>query len=166
MKKSVIQTYRAVVVRVKARRAWKLWEESGPCALSPGWASLTGSEVGVGGGGGASTGDCEIGRVSVCLRGSSNRGSGGMGQHAGQQRQCGGVSGTPGNSPPTEPHTWLMRPPFPSQPWTFLSFASVTSSAGVIERGRVIECQGGRGVGCKGWRSGIGKSPRVTAIQG
>lgn len=138
MKKSVIQTYKATEVRDKAKRGWKQWEESGPRALSPGWAGLAGNEVG-GGGGGASTGDCEIGRVSVSLRGSSNRGLGGMGLHAGQQRLCGGVSRTPGNSPPTEPHTWLMGSPSPSQAWPLPSLTPVTISAGAIERGRVIE---------------------------
>lgn len=42
MKKSVIQTYKAIEVRDKAKRGWKQWEESGPRALSPGWAGLGG----------------------------------------------------------------------------------------------------------------------------
>lgn len=50
MKKSINQTYRAVAVRDKATRDWRRWEESGPRAVSPSQAGLSGSEVGGGGG--------------------------------------------------------------------------------------------------------------------
>lgn len=140
-----------MAVKDRARRGWRQWEESGPRALSPSWAGLAGGEVGVGGGGGASTGDCEIERVSVSLRGSSNRGSVGMGLRGGQQRPCGGVSRTPGKQPSHRaPHS-AHEAPFPVPGLGTPLFCSCYQPCWGQRKGRGNrECPEGTGVGCKG----------------
>ena len=70
VKKSGIQMHRVAAVRAKAMAG------SSGLALSLGWV---GGEVGAGKRGGPSRGDCETGRVSVSLRGSSGGGLSGMG---------------------------------------------------------------------------------------
>lgn len=67
MKKSVIQTHRVAAVRAKAVAAGSCGRRAASCPVPRlGWGR---------GEGGASTGDCETGRVSVSLRGSGNIGS-------------------------------------------------------------------------------------------
>lgn len=68
VKKSVIESHKEVVLRAPAG-AGRHWAERGCRALAPG------AGVGVlAGKGGAYTGDCETGGVSVSLTGSGDRG--------------------------------------------------------------------------------------------
>lgn len=150
VKKSVSQTHRAAAISAEATAG------SRGLALSPGWG---------GGGGGAATGDCETGRVSVSLRGSSSRGSGGMGLSGRQQRTVWGVSRTFGSSPPTEPHNWLLRPP---HPWAWAPQALSAPNAsctGNTEEGAVLEnARAGKGgaQGEEGW-DGKGSGARRSS---
>ena len=76
MKKSVIQTHRWQLSGLRPRLEAAGW----PCpqaGLAVGWGPARE--------GGPSTEDCETGRVSVSLRGSHSRGSGGTGLSGRQQ---------------------------------------------------------------------------------
>ena len=101
VKKSGIQMHRVAAVRAKAVAG------SSGLALSPGWV---GGGVGAGKRRGPSRGDCETGRVSVSLRGSSGGGLSGMGLSGRQLGKGVGVSAGPQEaalppSPQTGPQT-------------------------------------------------------------
>lgn len=146
VKKSGIQMHRVAAVRAKAMAG------SSGLALSLGWV---GGEVGAGKRGGPSRGDCETGRVSVSLRGSSGGGLSGMGLSGRQLGKGVGVLAGPQEaalppSPQTGPQT---EDPIP-HPQTWEPQA-LSAPAGDIEsvlgEERVItECQGERGRGPRG----------------
>lgn len=73
----------------------------------------------------------------------------------------GGVSRTPGNSPPA--HGVPFPIPGPGTPLSLL-LPALLGPHGKGQGDR--ECQGGKGVGCEGRRSGMGMSPRVTGVLG
>ena len=151
MKKSGIQTHRVAAVRVKAVAG------SSGLALSLGWVC---SGVGAGKGGGPSRGDCETGRVSVSLRGSSGGGSSGMGLSGRQSGKGMGVSVGPQEAAlPPSPQTGSWGPLPHPQTWEHQAlsapagdFESVLGGGGVT-----TDARKGERVRSKGRRSKMGK---------
>lgn len=92
-----------------------------------------------------------------------------MGLHAGQQRLWGGCvcEWDPGKESSCQASHATHGAPFPvPDPGTPLSLL-LPALLGPHRKGQGDrECQGGRGVGCEGRRSGIGVSPRVMRVLG